>query len=155
MSNISSFLEDDVMTFYKDVLPSRWSNLLPRLCQKTQRLVRSLHLKYEESEREWETDMNLLDSLLNDEYDVLQRGIVLLDELNECSDQKRSAEVFHQFLSSLLSQFALKECIAADWKKKKGKLPSDTMRVYSHAIISSFSLIDKASVDRVKLIVVR
>lgn len=218
---IESFLEEKLGSFYCEVLSSRWSNVMQKLCQTTQQLKCASLLAYPTVEMNWNAALALANTLLDEEHRIIQEGGILCRALEssgllmnvsssssaflrrekqrEKEEKKRGAvsradreingssqtvagsisldtfsslaysstssslaettggvsrgaREFEFFLSSLLTQVALKESILAEWAIKKDEVLDDALRVYAHACIASFAFVTRQKIDRLRLL---
>lgn len=213
---VESFLDQKIGCFYCEVLPSRWSSTMQKLCQKTQQLKRTSLSMHSTIEMEWRTALSLANALLEDEHRIIQEGSALCSSLaNEApsiglssssssfskgncgrskhtedslilhrKDEESSRDAglvrrnssallcsstasilsvagggvskgvleLHLFLSSLLTQAALKESILAEFGVKNEEISDEMLRIYAHACIASFALVTKQNIDRLKLL---
>ncbi|KAG5497493.1 hypothetical protein JKF63_03757 [Porcisia hertigi] len=135
MDKILAYLEDTLLGQYLELLPSRWAALLPRLAKRTQRLQASTDLTtIGEVESAVEDDFQLATQLLHAEHGVYQEGILLFSELLKASD--RVCQTWRLLANDVLAELATKEMMLAHWKAAMAMIPADTLRVYSHALLS-------------------
>lgn len=78
---VESFLDQRIGSFYCEVLPSRWSNIMQKLSQKTQQLKRTPLSMHSTIEMEWRTTLSLANALLVDEHLIIQEGSILCSSL--------------------------------------------------------------------------
>lgn len=150
-AEVIAFLKSDIEGTYLEVLPSRWSHVLPRLCRATQQCMTASPAEQSSMQTRWNTELSLVNELLEQEHTVIRTGAALLLRLKKEKSGAgldfRTSE-FKLLLNSLLTHVTLKESIYHAWRSQLS-LPSGTMRVYSHALISSSAIVDSQRVSRV------
>ncbi|CAC9517327.1 conserved hypothetical protein [Leishmania infantum JPCM5] len=134
MEKVLAYLEGTLLDQYLELLPSRWSALLPRLAKRTQRLQTLTDLTtVNELESAVEEDFELATKLLHAEHRIYQEGVTLFDGLSQASDLVR--HTWRLLANDLLAELAAKELMLAHWKAAVTTITADTLRVYSHALL--------------------
>lgn len=134
MEKVLAYLEGTLLDQYLEVLPSRWSALLPRLAKGTQRLHALTDLTtVDELESAVADDFQLAAKLLHAEHRIYQEGIALFDGLSQASDLVR--HTWRLLANDVLAELATKEVMLAHWKAAVATITADTLRVYTHALL--------------------
>lgn len=129
-----SFVEDAVSREYLEVLPSRWSALLPRVARQTQMLQKDP--LGASSDKELDEGFALLSQLLDREHAIYRDGILKMKgEDNEAIRHHTS-----MLLQGMLSDIAVKEVLLSDWRESVDTIAPDKLRVYCHAMIAPKAL---------------
>jgi hypothetical protein len=149
MEKANAYLQSSLQKQYLELLPSRWAALLPRLAKRTQRLQTLNDITVLGTvEKELEEDFQLATQLLVMEHELYQEGVSVFSTL--CGDSasaedpvKRTWDLLAQ---DVLAELTVKEMMLAHWRAAALTLPSDTLRVYSHAMLVH-SRVSKARVQ--------
>ncbi|KAG5471562.1 hypothetical protein LSCM4_03109 [Leishmania orientalis] len=134
MEKVLAYLQDTLLGQYLELVPSRWSALLPRLAKRTQRLQALADVtSISEVEKAVEDDFHLATQLLHAEHGIYHEGVALFDALSHTSDVMR--HTWRLLAHDVLAELAAKEMILAHWKAAVATIAADTLRVYSHALL--------------------
>ncbi|KPI90348.1 hypothetical protein ABL78_0575 [Leptomonas seymouri] len=135
MQEALNYIERAVQGQYLELLPSRWAALLPRMAKRTQRLQRSTDItELSTLEKEVGEEFTLASQLLETEHELYREGISIFHDASgaEGDAVRRSWNLLAQ---DMLVELAAKEMMLAHWKDAVSTIPSDTLRVYSHALL--------------------
>ncbi|CAG9579167.1 conserved hypothetical protein [Leishmania major strain Friedlin] len=134
MDKVLAYLQGALLDQYLELLPSRWSALLPRLAKLTQRLHAVTDLTtVDELDSAVEDGFRLATTLLRAEHGIYQEGVTLFDGLSQASDLVR--HTWRLLANDVLAELAAKELMLAHWKAAVATITADTLRVYSHALL--------------------
>lgn len=130
-----AYLQDALQGQYLQLLPSRWAALLPRMAKRTQRLQALTDVAALSTlTRELEEDFQLATQLLVMEHELYHEGVITF-----CAASASHAEPVQRtwglLAQDLLTELTAKEMMLAHWKAASSTIPSDTLRVYSHALL--------------------
>ncbi|KPA73990.1 hypothetical protein ABB37_09561 [Leptomonas pyrrhocoris] len=135
MQEALGYLEGTVQGKYLELLPSRWAALLPRMAKRTQRLQTLAHIAAQFTlERELEEDFELATQLLVMEHELYREGVSIFHAAFTTADDpvRRTWELLAR---DVLAELTSKEMMLAHWKAAVSTIPSDTLRVYSYALL--------------------
>lgn len=126
---------DQVKEDYLTLLTSRWAALLPRLAKQTQRMQQANDLSDNKkaTAMELQESFALAEQLLEQEHQLYRVGRSLVEE--EAVDGARLSHL-ERFTNGFLTEMTMKEVMIADWRATVETIPSDTLRVYAHAMLS-------------------
>ncbi|KAG5471248.1 hypothetical protein LSCM1_01321 [Leishmania martiniquensis] len=136
MEKALAYLQDLLLVQYLELLPSRWSALLPRLAKQTQRLQAFTDVTTAgEAQSAVEDDLHLTTQLLHAEHNIYQEGVMLFEALSHAADSVR--HTWRLLAHDILAELAAKEMMLAHWKAAAATITSDTLRVYCHALLTN------------------
>ncbi|CAM42449.1 conserved hypothetical protein [Leishmania braziliensis MHOM/BR/75/M2904] len=134
METVLAFLEDTLLAQYVELLPSRWSALLPRLAKRTQQLQTLTDVTAVGGlVSALEDDFQHAAQLLHAEHGMYQEGVSLFDGLRQASELVQ--HTWRLLANDMLAELATKELILAHWKAAMTTISADTLRVYGHALL--------------------
>lgn len=81
VKQVQCFLEQRIESFYVEVLPSRWSNVMQKLCQTTQQLKLASLLTHPSVEMGWSAAFAAATTLVEEEHRIIQEGSTLCKAL--------------------------------------------------------------------------
>lgn len=147
MEKALTYLEKSLLGDYLELLPSRWAALLPRLAKRTHRLQTLSDITAASTlQKELDEDFQLATQLLVMEHALYQEGVALFHPTAEASEDPIT-RTWDLLAQDVLVELTAKEMMLAHWKTALTTIPSDTLRVYSHAMLVH-ARVSEASVRR-------